>query len=167
MRVAILLIMRIFTIVLSIIAFGFSAPGHAADFAGSGDLLRMIQKIQGVWQRHCTPVSAERFESIKLRFTYTHLIVESEVYSDNRCVKADSRVESIYRYWIGDKLNLPDGKAVFSLDLSPKTVPDRARPWHPANIIFYRDGALLFGKSPGNSRERARALDETRAFTRR
>lgn len=158
--------MRIIVLLLTLLAMQSIKSVQAADFAGSGELLRMIQKIQGTWRSGCQSAHDSQFQSIRLRFTYTHFIVESRVFEDNSCMRLTSTTESIYRYSVGNKLALPNGDVAYELDLAVKESAPHVKTWYPANLVSYRDGGLLFASRPVTGSGRAQRLDATRPFVR-
>lgn len=118
----------------------------AGSLAGSGEGLRMLQKIQGKWQSGCMPhEDVSRYQRQFFRFSFTHLRQRDVHFADAICSIEVGQKQVEYRYTLGEALDLSAGKRAFALNLEVVDGSAVEAQLHRYNIAHYSDGALLFG----------------------
>ncbi len=144
--------------------------GFAADLAGSGNRLQMMQKIQGSWQNRCETIAhqpKEVFAFTKLKIDFQTLQVERKIYLDSQCLRERDNKVQRYRYLLGNPTLTKNGEAVFELGLQLQGDDNTGGSWHPLNLIKYQDGKLFFGLWSNEERnQRLNQLDKRNPFVR-
>lgn len=128
------------------IAALFAPLANASDLIGSGERLRMMQKIQGQWSNRCEPftrVPKELFGATHIDISYTHLTVSKHIFKDSRCLHTADIRKAKYRYVLGEPVRTAQGKFAFELNLQAES--DEGASLNPLNIILYEKGALYLG----------------------
>lgn len=155
-------------IVLSVWILLLSVSAHALELQGSGQDLRFLQQIQGVWRSECRAVGsrvAQVYQQRRLVITFTDMTLQVHDYPSEACLSADREQTQMFRYIVGAPVVLPDGSSAWLLNVQPRS--DNPIRLSPLNLIALRDGRLLLGRERSElSLEQLTHLDPDAAFFR-
>lgn len=150
-----------------------AAAAQAGQFAGAGERLQLLKKIQGVWQSGCYAVVRDEqthYQRDLLTFSYTHLSRQTTEYADRACQNREAKRADRYAFTLGEVVLTSSDDRALALNLTAQTPAVITPPLHAANLIDYdvSTGSLLLGQPAlQEPQQRLTALDRALAFRRR
>lgn len=150
-----------------------AAATQAGQFAGAGERLQLLKKIQGAWQSGCYPVVRDKqtlYQRDLLKFSYTHMSRQVTEFADSACHSEKARRVDQYAFTLGEVLVTSDGDRALAFNLTAQAPVAITPPLHAANLIHYQapSGSLILGqRALQEPHQRLTELDRAFAFRRR
>lgn len=141
----------------------FSLPGLTGAKVAS-----LLQSMQGAWHLACAPnKSSASYQRVQLQVSFTQLNFQVSHFADGQCRQLKHTETARYAFKVGEELVLAGGDRAFALYLTPAEAGSVAYPLVSRNLLHYRQGQLIFGKSTGETAHgEANRLDYGAAFSR-